>query len=322
MPAPGRDAPVSQTPSAAPVLAVFGPSLLLTVTIESGPDGPAELHLHAGGQGLWVARMAATLGAAVTLCSALGGESGRVLGALLADERVEFVWARSAAANGAYVHEHRSGRRRSLAEVPGGQLTRHELDDLYGLALTAALRSGTLVLTGSNDRVTDADTYRRLAADAAANGARVVADLTGEPLRGALSGGLDVLKLSEEALPGEGLSGATPGEAVRELHRRGARSVILSRAREGALALVEGRVLEVRGPRLVAADHRGAGDSMTAAASVGIAAGLPAERWLRLAVAAGALNATRHGLGTGTREEVEALVDHVRLTEVPASAGG
>ena len=44
-------------------IAVFTPSPLLTVTIELGTDRP-EVHLHAGGQGFWVARLAAE----VTLC--------------------------------------------------------------------------------------------------------------------------------------------------------------------------------------------------------------------------------------------------------------
>ena len=54
---------------------MFAPSPLLTITIEPGTDRP-EVHLHAGGQGFWVARLAATLGAEVTLCCALGGEPG------------------------------------------------------------------------------------------------------------------------------------------------------------------------------------------------------------------------------------------------------
>src|SRR5581483_11719386 len=37
-------------------IAVVSPSLWLTVTIEAGAGGP-EVHLHAGGQGFWVARM-------------------------------------------------------------------------------------------------------------------------------------------------------------------------------------------------------------------------------------------------------------------------
>jgi len=56
---------------------VFAPDPLLTVTVEAGGDGD-EIHLHAGGQGFWVARMAAALGAEVTICSPFGGETGPV----------------------------------------------------------------------------------------------------------------------------------------------------------------------------------------------------------------------------------------------------
>ena len=59
-------------------VAVLAPSPIVTVTVENaGGDGP-EIHFHAGGQGFWVARMAARLGARVVLCAAIGGESGRV----------------------------------------------------------------------------------------------------------------------------------------------------------------------------------------------------------------------------------------------------
>src|SRR5215469_16531408 len=41
---------------------VFAPSTVFTITVEARPDGAAETHLHAGGQGVWVARLLARLG--------------------------------------------------------------------------------------------------------------------------------------------------------------------------------------------------------------------------------------------------------------------
>jgi 1-phosphofructokinase len=289
---------------------------MLTVTIEQDPTGEPELHIHAGGQGLWVARMAASLGARVTLCSALGGESGQVLAGLLADEEIELLSAVSAGANGAYVHDRRGGERRSIVEIAGAPLSRHELDDLYGKTLMAALDCGTLVLTGSRDRVVAREVYRRLAMDARVNGVSVVADLTGEPLAGALAGGVTLLKISAEALPRQELLSSRRNDlhgAIAELHRCGAQNVIISRAEAGALALVDDALVEVVGPRLTPADYHGAGDSMTAAAAVGIARGLSTGEWLRLATSAGAVNATRHGLGTGARAEIEQLADRVEV---------
>ena len=57
---------------------VFAPAPLLTVTIESKADGSGddEIHVHAGGQGFWIARLVAELGVEVVLCGSFGGETG------------------------------------------------------------------------------------------------------------------------------------------------------------------------------------------------------------------------------------------------------
>ena len=44
--------------------------------------------------------------------------------------------------------------------------------------------------------------------------------------------------------------------------------------------------------------------------------GLDMLEALRLGTAAGALNATRRGLGTGTRQEIERLAAHVTITKL------
>ena len=62
-----------------------------------------------------------------------------------------------------------------------------------------------------------------------------------------------------------------------------------------------------------ALDYRGTGDSMFAATGVGLARGQSTYHALRLGMAAGALNATRRGLGSGTRDEIERLALHVTV---------
>jgi 1-phosphofructokinase len=148
---------------------VFGPGPVLTVTIEAH-DGAPDIHLHAGGQGVWQTRMIASLGEPVVLCANLGGESGQVLAPLIAREGVELRESVGQAANGAYVHDRRGGERVTVADAPGTPLSRHELDELYNIALVEGLRAEISVLAGPSEQsIIQPEVYRRLAADLAAN---------------------------------------------------------------------------------------------------------------------------------------------------------
>jgi 1-phosphofructokinase len=135
------------------------------------------------------------------------------------------------------------------------------------------------------------------------------------------------LRLSAEELVSEGYaaSGALSDVMVgaRRLHSAGARHVLVSRAAASALLFADGQhlqELELVGPQFEALDERGTGDSMFAATGVGLARGMEMTDALRLGMAAGALNATRRGLGTGTREEIELLAGHVTVRPSQATA--
>jgi 1-phosphofructokinase len=319
---------MSSTSMSSASLVVFAPSPLLTITVEAAGTPQEEIHLHAGGQGFWVARMAALLGAEVSMCCALGGESGAVLRALIARENVELLSVECAAANGVYIHARRGGVRGQLARTEGKRLSRHEADELYGLGLSTALDADVALLTGVDPpTVLEPDIYRRLAGDLRSNGVQVIADLAGSSLKAALAGGLDLLKMSEEEVLAEALAPTAGTEdllgALDRLHEAGAETVLISRAEEPALVLdgASGRYLELAGPRVETLESRGTGDSMFAALGVGIASGRELDDALRLAMAAGCLNATRHGLGTGTREQIQHLAHHIDITELAGARG-
>ena len=301
-----------------PRVSVFAPSPVLTITIEAGAGNGDDVHLHAGGQGFWVARMATLLGAEVTVCAPLGGETGRVLSELVADGVSHLRAVPTASPNGAYVHDRRGGEREPVAQVPGPRLLRHEVDELYGAMTAAALTSRVAVLTGTEPHeALPHETYRRLAGDLRRNGLPVIADLTGGALAAALEGGLDVLKLSHDELAqiadGPLDSTARFVEQIERLRARGAANVLVSRADQPALASIDGDLFELGGPRFEPLDFHGAGDSMVAALAVGIARGLDVPGALRLAAAAGALNVTRRGLGSGDRGDIELLAETVEI---------
>jgi 1-phosphofructokinase len=308
-------------------IAVFAPSPLLTVTIEPGSDRP-EVHLHAGGQGFWVARLAATLGAEVALCCALGGEPGRVLRGLIEAQSLTLRAANARVPNGVYIHDRRSGSRVEVVNVDSRPLARHAVDELYGIGLAAGLDADLTLITGCRPAdLVGADLYRRLVSDLRANGQRVIADLTGPPLRATLEGGVELVRLSEEELVREGFASgegqSDPAAGARALHDAGARHVLVSRASAPAILIGDGEPpaqIELAGPMFEALDHSGTGDSMFAATGVGLARGMAMIEALRLGMAAGALNATRRGLGTGTRQEIERLATHVTVDPVQEGA--
>nr|WP_083873585.1 PfkB family carbohydrate kinase [Frankia sp. QA3] len=310
------DAPTSGGRAATAM--VFSPSPLLTVTVESRPDGASDIHLHAGGQGMWIARLLAVLGLDARLCGPFGGETGAVLTALVEREGVLVRSAGGTADAGGYVHDRRGGERVEIATAPAPPLPRHELDELYNVALVEGLDADVAVLAGPDDTdVLPTDTYRRLAGDLTSNGAWVVADLSGEYMEAAVAGGVAVLKVSHEDLVEHGHARSDePDElmAVGErLAREGTETVVVSRADQPALVLAHGSWLELRMPRFTLVDHHGAGDSMTAGIAAGLARGADLLDALRLGAAAGALNTTRHGLATGERDLIERLARRVEV---------
>ena len=299
---------------------VFAPAPQLTVTIEQQHDLP-ELHVHPGGQGIWQTRMITSLGAEVILCAAVGGEVGRVLEPLLDFKGVTLRTVQRETGSGWYVHDRREGTRREIAERPGTPLTRHELDELYNLALAEGLRAGIAVLSGpAHPSVIHPDVYRRLAGDLRANGCRVIADLCGQHLQAVLEAGLHVVKVSHEELITDGLAADDSDEALTDalvkLHEDGAEAALVSRADLGALAMINDQIYQVVTPRLTPAEHRGAGDSMTAGVAAVLARGGDLSQAVRTGAAAGALNVTRHGLGTGHLDAVQVLTERVQLTPI------
>lgn len=321
-----------------PRCVVVGPVCYLTVMIEPA-DELQRVHVHPGGQGFWIARMVHTLGCDAVLVAPIGGEAGVALTHLAPTWGVTMRGVAIARPSPTQVNDRSSGERVELVAAGEPVLDRHEADDLYGAVLEASLAADVVVLTAGTGWSFPIDSYRRLVGDLIARGVRIVGDLHGEALGAALDGvddgrdtdgrdidgrgiqgrGIDVLKVSSEDLIADGWMIRDESDAVEAAVRLCARSrgaVVVSRAEDPAVAVVDDRVVRITPPRMSVADHRGAGDSMTGAIAAARVHGLDRFDAIRLGAAAGAGNVTRHGLGSGNAGLIGELLDLVDVTEV------
>jgi 1-phosphofructokinase len=307
-----------------PRIAIFAPHPLLTVTLEREGVRHEQVHFHPGGQGVWVARMAASLGAEPVLCGFLGGESGELLGGLLQRQIGRVRLVDTVSASGCYVTDRRSGERQVLTCTLSDPPSRHELDELFSITCAEAITDGWLILT--NPMPGDAlplEIYGDLIADAGANGCRTLVDLSTPRLDSALRGEPDLVKLNDwelaEFVRGPVSEPAQLRAAAQRLCEEGARAVIVTRGEQPALVLAGERAWRLTPPALKRGFREGCGDAMMGALAATWAQGESFERAVVVGAAAGAANFLRHGLGGPSREVVERLVDSVVLE--PLTAG-
>jgi 1-phosphofructokinase len=295
---------------------VFAPNPLLNITIEARGGGD-EIHVHAGGQGVWVARTAGELGADPVLCGFLGGEPGELLRPLLEALPGERRLVETAAPSGCSVVDRRAGGRELLAGAWSESPSRHELDDLVSATSAAALSSAALAVCNPwPGDLLPLEVYGTLVADARANGVPVLVDLSTPRLDSALSGGPDIVKINDWELA-EYIRGPVDGSRLRAaaelLLERGAGAAVITRGGEQALAVSGDGAWTIVPPRLERGFREGCGDSMLGAMAATVAAGEGFERSLVLGAAAGAACFLRHGLGSAKRPVIEELAERVEL---------
>ncbi|MGN6190463.1 MAG: PfkB family carbohydrate kinase [Conexibacter sp.] len=300
-------------------VAIFGPHPLLTVSLErEGDDERERIHFHAGGQGVWVARQAGELGAEPVLCGFVGGESGALLRPLLEQLPGERRLVETAGESGCYVVDRRAGRRDALAFTTSEPPSRHELDALFSLTCAEALACGSLVV--ANPMPAEAlplDVYGNLVADARANGARTLVDLSSPRLDSALSGRPDLVKINDWELAAYVCGPVDEPRRLRAAAERmraaGARGVIVTRGEQPALVLHEQQAWWLTPPHFERGWREGCGDAMMGGLAAALAQGARFEDALVTGAAAGAGTFLRQGLGSATREVVEELRGAVRL---------
>jgi 1-phosphofructokinase len=307
-------------PTDRPRATVLGPDPLLSITIEARGEAD-DVHVHPAGQGVWVARMAAELGAWPILCCLVGGETGTTLRPLLEALPGDRRLVATSGSSGSYIVDRRDNERRTIATSLRPSPQRHEIDDLVAATCAAAL--GSAVLVACNPYPPDGfpnEVYDTVVANVRPAGVPVVVDLSSPRLEHTLAHRPDLVKLNDWELA-EYVHGPVDGpralSAARQLLDAGARAVAITRG-EAPILVVPGEdePFEIVPPTLPRGFREGCGDAMTGAIAAGLARGLPLRDALVLGAAAGSGNFLRHGLGTGRRPAVEELAELVTVREL------
>lgn len=229
---------------------------------------------RAGGKGLNVARVAQAQGADVVAITTVGGTTGEEFSGELAGSGVRHVLVPVAAAT-----------RRSIALVDealgdttivnerGVNPSAAEWQTVLDAVAEAARSAGVLVISGSLPPGAPDDLLARLIRIGRDAGAIVIADTSGPALLQAADAGASVLKPNQAELA-EATGLDDPLEGARELLRRGAGLILLSRGADGMLAITGDAVVRSSLPAALSGNPTGAGDAAVAACAVLMDAGI------------------------------------------------
>jgi 1-phosphofructokinase family hexose kinase len=195
--------------------------------------------------------------------------------------------------------------------------------------LRKRLRAGDwLVLAGSIPPPIDPAVYGQIVAEAHDKGAHSVLDADGAALEAGVSARPELVKANRrelERLVGRHLDDEESTlEAAEMVHRQGVKNVVVTRGREGAVAVSDDSCLRGVAPRVRSVSAVGSGDSLLAGIVLTLSQGGSMEEGLRLGIAAGTATVLTPGTELCHRREVDILLPRVKIQPInsPVACGG
>jgi 1-phosphofructokinase family hexose kinase len=289
---------------------------------------PGEVHraqasrAYPGGKGLHVARAVAALGEPVSLVGLIDAAHRGFFQDPLRRCGVDFhgVEAGASLRTNLTIRDAGGSRVTEILE-PGPTLDEGVRQALCARFVSLASESVLAVLSGSLPPGFGAETYSDLVAALRAAGIRCLVDASGGLLRSAVQARPFLIKPNHdemESLVGEKIAGpASAVEAARRLQAGGVTAVVVSLGVEGVVAVMAGRACHAWAPPYAPGNTVGSGDCLLAGLAVGFSRGLAFEEVVRLGAACGTANTLTEEIGLLRREDVDALLPQVRVSELP-----
>ena len=307
--------------------------MILTVCMSPSVDVTIELdQLNVGkvnvvksktlsftGKALNVAIGVARLGGEAYATGFMYNENGAMFERALDKEGVPFafVW------NSGRVRENYKciDKRSMLTEINdvGGQVASEKLGELLHMIRSFSQRSDVTVISGGLPRGVDTAYYRELFRAVDSHSLRI-ADTEGAKLFAALEAGVDLVKPNleelQETLGREFKDKEDLLAGCRELLDRGAKVVLLSLGKDGAVITDGSKNYFCRSINVAVNSTVGAGDGMVAAAATMLQKGADLPDILRAGVAAGTATVTTFDTISFTKSKYEEIFESLTVTEI------
>lgn len=200
----------------------------------------------------------------------------------------------------------------------GEPIAENKQAELVDLVANLSKRSDVVVISGSLPRGIESDYYIRLF-NAVPDGKLKVADCDGSRLLAALQAGMDLVKPNKDELQNtlgqEFRSREDLLKGCRTLIDKGAKRVLLSLGKRGAIITDGSKNYYCRSINVAVNSTVGAGDGMLAAASMLLEQGADLPDILRAGVAAGTATVTTFGQISFTKEKYDEIYANLTIEE-------
>ena len=300
----------------------MSPSVDVTIELDSLNVGKVNIvknkTLSFTGKALNVAIGVARLGGEAYATGFMYNENGAMFERALDKEGVPFafVW------NSGRVRENYKciDKKSMLTEINdiGGQVAGEKLGELMHMIRNFSSRSDVTVISGGLRRGVDTSYYREIFRTVDPHSLRI-ADTEGAKLFAALEAGIDLVKPNleelQETLGREFKDKDDMLAGCRELLDRGAKMVLLSLGKDGAVITNGTRNYFCKSINVAVNSTVGAGDGMVAAAATMLQKGADLPDILRAGVAAGTATVTTFDTISFTKAKYEEIFASLSVTE-------
>ena len=266
-----------------------------------------------GGGGINVSRGLVRLGLESKALFTSGGRTGKMLEALLTQEKVNPLPAEVAAETREnFIVVDTSHNEQYRFGMPGDAVTPDEAENIFSIISSLDPFPEITVISGSLPPGIDGAYFKKLVKLLKEKGSLIVADTSGESLKAVLEEGVYLLKpnLGElsELIGKKELDNEDADETAKQLVDEGkAEIVVVSLGPQGAYLVSKDENIHVPAPSVRKLSTVGAGDSMVAGMVSVLAKGGTLTEMARMGVACGSAATMATGTGLFTKENAERL---------------